>query len=473
LSISSIMKRGLREPASRSARTIVPGIAPTYVRRWPRISADADAFEGPAERPRDRPAERGLADARRADEAQDRAARVGLELAHREELEDAVLDLLDVVVILVQDLPGMVEIEVVLGGLVPGQRRDPLQVAADDAVLGGRGGQALEPLQLAVGLAPDLLGEVDRVELLAQLIRLGHHLVGLAELLLDRLELLAQEVLALRAVELGLDLGLDLRPDRDHVQLARQDLRQPPQALAHVHLFEQRLLLLDLQPQRAGNQVREGRGVVDVGHRELELLRQVRHLLDDGRERLLDVAHERRELDRLHDDVRGLLDRRDEVGLLGGPARDAHPLGALDEHAQRAVRHPDHARDHARDADVEELVRAGRLQLGILRGHHHEHAVARQHVVDELYRALLTDGEGRERVREGDRLAQRKHGQGAGQLAHRGEIDRPVGAGQMVDVELGHVGHYSSGLLGTSIGTLRGRSSLSAIGSSTCRKPSS
>jgi hypothetical protein len=38
LSISSIIRTGLFEPASRSARTMVPGIAPMYVRRWPRIS---------------------------------------------------------------------------------------------------------------------------------------------------------------------------------------------------------------------------------------------------------------------------------------------------------------------------------------------------------------------------------------------------------------------------------------------------
>ncbi len=32
------MNTGLLLPASRMARMMVPGIAPTYVRRWPRIS---------------------------------------------------------------------------------------------------------------------------------------------------------------------------------------------------------------------------------------------------------------------------------------------------------------------------------------------------------------------------------------------------------------------------------------------------
>ena len=68
-------------------------------------AADADPLEPPAERAGDRPAERGLADPGRADEAQDRAPGVGLQRAHREELEDPFLDLLDVVVVLVEDPP--------------------------------------------------------------------------------------------------------------------------------------------------------------------------------------------------------------------------------------------------------------------------------------------------------------------------------------------------------------------------------
>src|SRR3954453_19202085 len=133
LSISSIISSGLFEPASRMARMIVPGIAPMYVRRWPRISdssrtppTEMRSNARPSERAIDLPsdvlptpggpaagrlAQGRLARAGRADEAHDRAARVRLELAHREELEDAVLDLLDVVVVGVEYLAGVVEVE--------------------------------------------------------------------------------------------------------------------------------------------------------------------------------------------------------------------------------------------------------------------------------------------------------------------------------------------------------------------------
>ena len=320
LSISSIMNSGLFEPGVAQRADDRAGhradVRPAVAADLGLVAhaADADALELAAERAGDRAPERGLADAGRADEAQDAAGGVGLQPAHGEELEDAVLDLLDVVVVLVEDLARVGEVEVVLGRRVPRQRRDPLEVRPDDAVLGGLRRQLLEALELAVDLAADLLGQRDRVELLAQLAGLRRRLVELAELLADRLELLAQHVLALALVELGLDLVLDLRADRDDLELAREDLDEAAQALDDVDLLEQLLLLLGLQPQRAGDEVAERARVVDVRDRVLQLLGEVRDRLDDARERLLDVADQRGQLGRLGDGVR-------QLGDLGGEVR--------------------------------------------------------------------------------------------------------------------------------------------------------
>ena len=74
-------------------------------------AAERDADELAVEGAGDRAPERGLADARRPDEAEDRALERLLErLAHREVLEDPLLDLLEVVVVLVEDLAGAVEV---------------------------------------------------------------------------------------------------------------------------------------------------------------------------------------------------------------------------------------------------------------------------------------------------------------------------------------------------------------------------
>ena len=65
-------------------------------------------------------AERGLADAGRADEAEDRPSTIRIQLAHRQVLEDAVLHLLQAVVVGVEHLAGVGDVDDVLGRLVHG-----------------------------------------------------------------------------------------------------------------------------------------------------------------------------------------------------------------------------------------------------------------------------------------------------------------------------------------------------------------
>ena len=144
----------------------------------------------------------------------------------------------------VQHLAGVGDVEVVLGRLRPRQLEEPLEVGADHAVLGRGRRQALEPRELALGRLQGVLGKPGRLDPLAQLVDLGLLLVALAQLLLDRLQLLAQEVLALALVDLRLDLRLDLRAELDHLELAGEDLGQAPQALGDVDLLEQLLLLV-------------------------------------------------------------------------------------------------------------------------------------------------------------------------------------------------------------------------------------
>ena len=69
-------------------------------------AAKRHAHEFAARGLRDRFAERGLADARRSDEAQDRALHLAGALLHREIFEDAFLDLLEAVMIVVQHVFG-------------------------------------------------------------------------------------------------------------------------------------------------------------------------------------------------------------------------------------------------------------------------------------------------------------------------------------------------------------------------------
>ncbi len=60
-----------------------------------------------------------------------------LELPDRQVFQNAVLDLFEVVVVLVQNLAGFPDVDLALGALVPGQRGQPVEIGLDDAVLGG------------------------------------------------------------------------------------------------------------------------------------------------------------------------------------------------------------------------------------------------------------------------------------------------------------------------------------------------
>jgi hypothetical protein len=154
--------------------------------------------------------------------------------------------------------------------------------------------------------------------------------------------------------------------------------------------------------------VRKCRGIVDVGDRELQLLRKVGDALDDLAERVLDVAGQRIELRRGLDHVRKLGDPGHQVRLLGDVLVDPDPLGALDEDAHRPVGHLEHASDDAGHPDVVELVGPGLVGLRVAGGDHGEDPFPGEHVVDQLDGARLTDREWGQRVGERDRGLERQ-----------------------------------------------------------------
>src|SRR5213082_3198267 len=83
-------------------------------------------------------------------EAHDAAARRTVERAHGEILEDPLLDGLEIVVIAIEDVARGLQVEPVVGGAVPRQGREHLQVGARDMVLGRLGRHLPQPLQLAL-----------------------------------------------------------------------------------------------------------------------------------------------------------------------------------------------------------------------------------------------------------------------------------------------------------------------------------
>ena len=182
-------------------------------------------------------AQRRLAHAGRSDQAEDGALHVVLQLADRQILENALLHLLEAVVVLLQHALGVLDVEVVLGLLGPGQVGDPLEVGARDRVLGGSRRDALEAVELLVGDLLDVGRQAELLDPLAQLVELLFLFTELAQLLLDGLELLAQVVLALGLGHLALDLRVDLRAEFENFSLPIEELQDELHPLLEIHGF--------------------------------------------------------------------------------------------------------------------------------------------------------------------------------------------------------------------------------------------
>ena len=97
-----------------------------------------------------------------------------------------------------------------------------------------------------------------------------------AELLLDRLELLAQVVLPLRVGHLLLRLRLDLALQLEQRDLARQRGGDRLELLEQVVLLEQRLLVRRLHVEQRGQHVGQAQRVVDVHDDAAQLLGEAR-----------------------------------------------------------------------------------------------------------------------------------------------------------------------------------------------------
>ena len=252
-------------------------------------AAERHADELASGRARDRLPDGGLAGAGRADEREDRAgAPVVLdpallaELRDRDVLDDAVLHVLEARVVGVQHLARVRRVEPLLGALAPRDGEQPVEVVADDAGLGSLVSHSLEPRELALGLLEDVLGHLRLGDLRPVLLDDGP--LVLAELLADRVELAAEDVLALLLVDIRLDVLLDSLAHLHEREPLALELEGELEALAHVDGLEEANLLLEAQVGRVARRVCERTGLGDRAHEGRDaavVAAQLEDLLDD------------------------------------------------------------------------------------------------------------------------------------------------------------------------------------------------
>ena len=160
------------------------------------------------EGPRDGLAERSLANSGRTVETENRGLHIALELKHGKVLYYTFLDLLKPEMILVEDLLGVLEIQIVLRHLTPWQIQHELDEIVLYAVVRARRIVLFELLHLLGEYRRDLLGPLllggTGAEFL-EFFTLIH-----TELLLDGAELVIEEVFPLLLVNVAADLLVDL-----------------------------------------------------------------------------------------------------------------------------------------------------------------------------------------------------------------------------------------------------------------------
>jgi len=230
-------------------------------------------------------------------------------------------------VVLVEDPLGAPEIDLAAGPAVPGQRRQPVEVVADDRIFGGHLGQARQAAELAVGFLAGLGRQVGGVDGAAELLDVAA-VLAFIELPVDGGQLLAQDVLALGAGDLPSDVGLDLVLDVELVVLLDQLLDQLPHALADVGRLQQGLPFRRRARDGGGDQVRQERGVLQLGQGARHLVGDVRGLLDVDGEQLSDAVAQGQ--------VLGIGDARDGVLQHGDARLQIRLVGQLFEEAHAA-----------------------------------------------------------------------------------------------------------------------------------------
>ncbi len=356
----------------------------------------------------DRHAERGLAHARRSDEAEDGALRILHELTHGEELEDALLDLLQAIVIGVENLLRGIDRARLFRLLLPRHGEQPVQVVAGDGRLGGHRRHRFELLQLLHRLVHHVLGHAGGFDLLLQIVELA--LLAAAQLLLDGLDLLVEVVLLLCALHLPLHPALDGAVHVELFDLHVQQVGDARQPLGGIKEIQQLLLFFDRQLQIGGDGVGQFARLVHTHGGHDGFVVQALLELDVLLKQAGDLLHQLLGLRAGRGDTRNA-DGGDKeaVGIIDFGGFGA--LQSLNQYFNVSVRHLHALDDVANSADGIDVVGLGLVDRGVVLRREEDATVAVERLFERAHARFAADDERRHHVGEDHHLADGHHGQ--------------------------------------------------------------
>ncbi len=310
---------------------------------------DADVFA--PDRLRNGVGDGGFAHAGRPDQADNLAAHVGRQLFDGHDLQNAVLDLLQAVVVAVENPAGALQVDALPAVGMPRQLQARLDIADDYAALVGAFRHLVEALAFLHQFVALQLRQARLFDALFKVIRLLAGIVALAQLVGDGAHLLAQKIFALVLVNLLLRLFVDLGLDGENLNLFLKNGRQLFQPSDRVQLLQDGLLLLVVEHDVGGDVVGHLAAVPLLNHADYDVRRDVAVVLDILLKEVLRMPDER--LGPAGAPVRpgvgaDQLDQQER--LLARNGNDFRPIGAFGEQADALVAAADNLLDFCHDA---------------------------------------------------------------------------------------------------------------------------
>ncbi len=303
-----------------------------------------------------------------------------------------------------QDLACLRDVDGLAALFAPRKLGQPLEVGAQHRGLAGRVRHAPEPSELLLRVLLDLLRHFRLRDRLGELRRFGALVLGLAELLLDGLELLAQQMLALAPLDRLAGALADVAGEPQHFEPVGQEPQHAVEPRLRIDGLEDLLLFLDLEVEKAGDDVRKGRGRVHGPDRVLEFVGCVGNELQRLDRALLELHEARFDLGAGGLRFGDPLDPRREERMSLEEFDDAEPLLAAADQVVAAVLGGHVAEDHPDRADLVEVRGAGIGCLGIALEQDPDRRLGAYGVLDRRDRARPPDGERHHHGREQDRV---------------------------------------------------------------------
>ena len=351
-------------------------------------AAQRRTHELPARRPRHGACQRRLANARRAYEAQDRRMLLLRELVDGKVFENALLDLLESVVILIQDSFRRLDVDVVLRGSRPRKFKQCLDIGTYDAHLGRHARLPLHAVDFLLDRLLHVLGIVALGKFLAVRFDIRRLVVLVAQFLLNRLDLLAQVIVLLDLFHLLAHAHADLALHLKYLKLTCQNLIEKLHAVLDIDLLKERLPVLNLETQVARDEVAQASRIVENRHGNKRLggnlLAEFHPLL----EFMHDGACQSLHLHGFLHDLGVFDDRHLGKGFQLFIRFDCRTLLPLDEHAQSAARKLQQLAHLGDRADIVEIFLSRLISLGILLRHEQDLTVAHHRFLQGCHGAL-------------------------------------------------------------------------------------